>query len=90
MTDNVVNLTERLAMEDCRRWSVADCLRAVLADIEQGRRSPTILYVAMVEPGDEDEPDNYPYRCAGGSALEIAGLLGVHHALALRDAATLV
>ena len=79
MTDSPVSLNEVRAEKegDCRMWSVAECLRAVLRDIEEGKINPDAVYVAMRETGD-DGGLIFPCRVAGLNTLELWGMISAH------------
>ena len=70
---------------DCRDWSVLDVLKAVIRDIESGEIAPDMVMVAMREKDDERNWANFPMYCAGGTTLEIQGLVAKHFAIQMRD-----
>jgi hypothetical protein len=76
MSDNVIDITERLADIDCRKWSCADALRKALADIESGKNNPRMIFIAGVET--EGDVDVFPYWVSGGDVLQIMGMLAMH------------
>jgi len=86
--DEVVSLGRLRAerQEDCRAWSVKDCLREALRSVEAGEIDPDIVYVAFRQiDKTRDNWQSYPGICAGGNALEMRGLLAKHLAEQLRD-----
>lgn len=89
MTETIVNLAEERAGReaDCQLWSPADALRACLRDIENGEINPDILYIAMVQRDIEKNTADYDFKAAGGTKLEILGLLYRH--LAKQDSGEL-
>ena len=62
--------------EDCREWSVRDCLQAVLDDIESGEIDPCMVVVELCI--QKDGVATYPAYFAGGTTLEIQGLIAKH------------
>lgn len=54
---------------------VLSALMDLVMDIEDGVVSPDVVYVAMVSDGG---PERYPFVSAGGSSLEVCGLLAKH------------
>ena len=85
MSDPVSLATARADKSgDCRDWSVLDALRAAIRDIESGEIKPDIVIVAFREKHDERKWSNFPMYCAGGTTLEIQGLLAKHFAIQMR------
>lgn len=60
---------------DCRDWSVADMLRSVLDKIESGE---IVAKMAVITIYIEDDKDYVRGYYAGGSRLELTGLLTEH------------
>ena len=85
MANEPVNLAEKRATRDgdCQKWTPVDVLKACLRDIENGKTSPDILYVAMGQRDTEKNEAYYDFKVAGGTKLEIVGLLYRH--LSLQD-----
>jgi hypothetical protein len=76
--DNVIPLRippEKVSGEDDRSV-VINLLKALLAEIEEGRLHPTAVFVGFHEE-DDDSPDmeRFPYYFTGLSRLELLGLL---------------
>lgn len=60
-------------------WTPLECLRQLVADIESGDFECNMVYVAMRQIKEKDVVfQNFPDYAAGGSALELAGLLSYH------------
>ena len=80
MTEKLVNLSEKRASRegDCRLWDPVDALRACLRDIENGEIKPDILYIAMALRDTKKNTIDYAFLAAGGTKLELLGLLYRH------------
>ena len=77
MSDEPVNLgaarVDRTG--DCRDWSVLDCLRDTIREIESGDLEAEMIYIAMASPVRDDQTRRYRYKAAGGDKLMMRGLL---------------
>lgn len=60
---NVIKLAER--NDDSRSWSVADCLRDMLAEIESGKIAPTCVAVHYWTPSEADGRVHHGFHAAG-------------------------
>lgn len=79
MTNEVLSLNAARATKsgDCQDWTVRDALQNAIDRIDAGEDSPDMVYVCMREKVSVDgqELAEYDFQCAGGSKLELAGLL---------------
>lgn len=79
MADSVDNLGAHRANRtgDCRDWTVTDALREALRQVESGEVKAEMVYVAFSAsvPGNKRD---FVYQCAGGTKLELIGLLARH------------
>lgn len=73
-----VNLGDARAAKfgDCRKWTVVEALRQAVDDVESGRINPKLVYIAFQNP--QADGTFYPYIAAGGTNLELQGLLAQH------------
>lgn len=78
--DNVVQFAAARAdlTGDCRDWTPLLALRTALAKVESGELKPTLVYVAMAIDGDTPNTMRHTYQAAGGTKLELMGLLARH------------
>lgn len=83
----VVNLAARRAMleSDCRMWTPLDALKDAVRQIENGELKPDMVYIAMRELTDDGMGADWPSIVAGGTAIEINGLLVKHMHRQLSD-----
>lgn len=81
MADEPVNFREALANRDndATKWTVLDCLKALVRDLESGECQPVdVVYVAMMRRGPDGGAASFPWYTAGGKAIELRGLLAQH------------
>lgn len=80
MAGEIVNLNEHRAKEkkDCRLWTPLDALKAAVRAIEDGGADPGMVFIAFRTKPDEDGAVEFSYLCAGGTNLEMSGLLAQH------------
>lgn len=69
---------------DCRDWTVLDALKDTISQIEKGEIRPDMVYIAM---RDRDKAGDIGFIAtkAGGTFIEIAGLLTMHVQVHLND-----
>lgn len=68
---------------DCRLWSPLEALKDTVARIERGELDPDMVFIAMREVSADGRRAVWPSVAAGGTRIEILGLLALH---AHRDA----
>ena len=69
---------------DCRLVSPLSILKELVADLESGEWPEIdMLYIAMKTKPDADGMSAFPLRCAGGTRLELMGLLVEHTSIAV-------
>lgn len=71
----VVSMAEKTG--DCRKWSALDALKDCIRDIESGELNAETVYIALKHRVD-DETVDYRYLAAGGTNIELSGLLAQH------------
>lgn len=76
---DIENLAARRAdkSQDCRDWTPTDALRDALRAVESGAFEAEIVYVAFAGQHADGSRD-YFYKAAGGTKLELIGLLARH------------
>jgi len=79
--DIVTSLSAKRAevTRDCRKWSVLDALRETIKRIENNEADPDMVFIALRE--SEDGKAFFPSIAAGGTNIELAGLLAMHQHL---------
>lgn len=81
MTSETISFNEEKAARarDPRLWSVLECLKALVRDLESGK-FPSVdgVYVAMLRKDENGNATGFPYYCAGASTLELRGMLTQH------------
>lgn len=77
--DNVTSLGARRAEKtaDCREWTPLEALRELIAQIESGEANVDMLYIACYGDNPTGGVD-YLYKAAGGTKIELIGLLARH------------
>lgn len=78
---DTISLSEARAVKekDGRLWSVTDCLRAVLRDLESGEIEPVdVIYIAMARLPQDGSPSAFPYYSAGARRTELKGVMAQH------------
>lgn len=81
MADDAISLNEARALKanDARKWTPLECLKALVRDLESGECQPVdVVYVAMVRRGETGQAMAFPFYTAGGTTLELRGLLAQH------------
>lgn len=79
--DTIKSFGEALANKhnDAKLWSPLECLKALVRDLENGVTAPVdLVFVAMARKAPNGEAKAYPFYMAGGTALEMRGLLVQH------------
>ena len=71
---NVISLSEK--SKDARHWSVLDALQKALDDVKSGAANPDMVFVAFREQHGDNA--DYGYVTAGGTNIELCGLLSIH------------
>lgn len=79
MTDNIESLGAHRARksDDCRVWTPLEALRELIAQIESGEANVDMVYVACYGDNPKGGVD-YVYKAAGGTKIELLGLLARH------------
>jgi hypothetical protein len=78
MNDNVISLASARAIRagDATEWTVVDCLRQVIADIEAGRMKPDKAVVLLCET--QSQGGLLPgFATAGVTRVEAVGMLAL-------------
>lgn len=70
-------LSMHRAEANANSWTPVECVRQLLADLEAGEMECDMLYVAM-RRRDGENSQGFPDYAAGGSAIELVGLLAYH------------
>lgn len=73
-----LNAKRALAAGDARLWTPLDALKDAIAKVESGDLKPDLIYIAMRESDDKANLASWPATMAGGTAIEITGLLATH------------
>lgn len=69
------------ASGDCRQWTPLDALKQAISEIEAGDLNPEAIYIAFYERDPDNRIVSYPFYCAGGTNIQITGLLAHHLAI---------
>lgn len=86
MSDEPISLAARRVekTQDCRDWSVVDCLKEAIRSIEAGEIDPSQVVVLLYRD-IEDKPGRLWQRNAGVTRHGTIALLSVAHQLATQD-----
>ena len=77
MTVESLNARRADKSGDCRDWSVEDALKDALEQVQLGNIKSEMVYVAFSCDCGNDRRE-FVYKCAGGTKLELIGLLARH------------